>query len=362
VVLLPRPASGVRVTHSDVQVESVTQAEVRGHGPLAAASVTVERDGREDRIAAEGSAPPGPVVLDGDWEFHAEHPNALVIGQWLACEQPAAGGQEAAGAFADPDAGESGWLRVVPGAWAHQLPAEPDRPWPVPVWYRVTFAVTDVPDRLHLVLDGFAGQDVRLFLNGEPVTSTPERSPFDSQMRWVELTAATRRGRNVLAVRMTVTGPTGGLLDRVKLAGRFAVAEGPDGPCLVSPPGTARPGSWAEQGYPFYSGVGVYRRRFTVPGRAPWMRHFLEIPMRDDCVAVTVNGQPAGVLLWPPYLTEVTGLLRDGENEVELAVANTLSNFLSADRRPSGLAGAPRIVTHREFVFPLPASGTGGTA
>jgi hypothetical protein len=68
------------------------------------------------------------------------------------------------------------------------------------------------------------------------------------------------------------------------------------------------------------------------------------------------------VLLWPPYLTEVTGLLRDGENEVERAVANTLSNFLSADRRPSGLAGAPRIVTHREFVFPLPASGTGGTA
>jgi hypothetical protein len=230
----------------------------------------------------------------------------------------------------------------------------------------VTFAVTDVPDRLHLVLDGFAGQDVRLFLNGEPVRGAPERSPFDSQMRWVDLTPGTRRGRNVLAVRMAVTGPAGGLLDRVKLAGRFAVAEGPDGPRLVSPSGAARPGSWVEQGYPFYSGVGVYRRRFTVQGRAPSMRHFLEIPMRDDCVQVTVNGHPAGVLLWPPYVAEVTGLLRDGENEVELAVANTLSNLLSADRRPSGLAGAPRIITHREFVFPLPGAGTtggpGGTA
>jgi hypothetical protein len=93
------------------------------------------------------------------------------------------------------------------------------------------------------------------------------------------------------------------------------------------------------------------------------MRHFLEIPMRDDCVQVTVNGRRAGVLLWPPYVTEVTGLLGDGENEVELAVANTLSNLLNADRRPSGLAGAPRIVTHREFVFPLAgAAGQGRTA
>jgi alpha-L-rhamnosidase len=354
-VLLPRPASGVRVTRSDVQVESVTQAEVRGHGPLASASVTVERAGREDRIAAEHPVPPpGPVVLDGDWEFRAEHPNALVIGQWLACEETAAAGQEAVGAFAGPDADESGWLPVVPGAWSLQLPAEPDRPWPIPVWYRVAFEAAGVPDRLHLVLDGFAGDDVRLFLNGQPVTSTPERSPFDSQMRWVDLTAGTRRGRNVLAVRMTVTGPTGGLLDRVKLAGRFAVTEGPDGPRLVSPSPTARPGSWVEQGYPFYSGVGTYRRRFTFPGPAAGMRHFLEIPMRDDCVQVTVNGHPAGVLLWPPYAAEVTGLIRDGENEVELAVANTLSNLLSADRRPSGLAGAPRIITHREFVFPLP--------
>jgi hypothetical protein len=360
-VLLPRPACGVRVTRSDVAVESVTQAEVRGHGPLGSASVTVERDGREHRIAAEGPAPPGPVLLDGDWEFRAEQPNALVIGRWLAREEPAAAGQDAAGASAGLDADESGWLPVVPGAWAHQLPAEPDRPWPIPVWYRIPFTAADLPDRLHLVLDGFAGQDVRLFLNGEPVTGAPERSPFDSQMRWVELTAGTRRGRNVLAVRMTVTGPDGGLLDRVKLAGRFAVAEGPDGARLVRPAGAARPDSWAAQGYPFYSGVGVYRRRFTFPGPAAGLRHFLHMPMRDDCVEVIVNSHPAGVRLWPPYVTEVTNLVRAGQNEVELRVANTLSNLLNADRRPSGLAGAPRIVTHREFAFPLAgAAGPGG--
>lgn len=361
-VLLPRPPSAVRVTRSDVQVESVTEAGVRGHGPLASASVTVQRGGREDRLEAAGPALPGPVVLDGDWEFRAEQPNALVIGHWLAREEPVAANGDAAGVFAAPDADESGWLPVVPGTWVHQLPAEPDRPWPIPVWFRVAFQAAHVPGSLHLILDGFAGQDVRLYLNGEPLTAAPERSPFDSQMRWVDITAGTRPGRNVLAVRMTITGPDGGLLDRVKLAGSFAVAEDTGGARLDRPAGTARPDSWVEQGYPFYSGAGIYRYRFSSGEPAGGVRYFLEIPMRDDCVQVTVNGQPAGVHLWPPYLTEVTGLLRDGENEVELQVANTLSNLLNADRRPSGLAGAPRIVAHREFVFPLTeAPGQGGT-
>jgi hypothetical protein len=351
-VILPRPPSGVRVTHADVVVDSVTQHEVRGHGPRAAAVVMVERSGLEHRLTAEADSAPAPaVVLDGDWQFQPEHPNALVLERWLAREEPR---DDGAAAFADPDLDDSGWLPVVPGAWSYQLPAEPDRAWPIPVWYRVAFDVADVPSRLQLVLDGFAGQDPRLFLNGEQVTATPERSPFDSQMRWVELTG-TREGRNVLALRLTVTGPTGGLVDRVKLAGDFAVAGEPGRLRLIRPATAARPASWVDQGFPFYSGVGIYRRRFTLPPEtgAPGTRCFLEVPMRDDCLQVTVNGAAAGVFLWDPYVADVTGMVRAGGNEVELRVANTLSNLLNADRRPSGLAGPPRLVTHHEFVFQL---------
>ena len=59
-------------------------------------------------------------------------------------------------------------------------------------------------------------------------------------------------------------------------------------------------------------------------------------------------------------MAEVTGLVHAGENELELRAANTLSNLLNADRRPSGLAGPPRIVSHREFVFPLGEAGRNG--
>lgn len=360
-VILPRPAADVRVTHCDLEVESVTRETVRGHGPLGRASLTVQHGGQEQQLVAEGEPPPGPLVLDGEWEFRTENPNALVIERWLAREEPQGTDEDAVGAFAGPDVDESEWLPIAPGTWAHQLPAEPERPWPIGVWYRIGFEAAEVPLALHLVLDGFAGDDVRIFLNGDPVASAPERSPFDSQMRWVDLTASARHGRNVLAVRMTITGPSGGLTDRVKLAGQFSVADGADGPRLGRPVAALRPASWAEQGYPFYSGTGVYRRRFSFPESPAGRRHFLEIPMLDDCLEVSVNGHSAGVFLWDPYLTDVTGLLREGENEVELRVANTLSNLLNADRRPSGLAGPPRIVTHREFAFPLAdASGKGG--
>jgi hypothetical protein len=106
----------------------------------------------------------------------------------------------------------------------------------------------------------------------------------------------------------------------------------------------------------------VYQRRFTLPSAAAGARLFLEVPMRDDCLEVTVNGRPAGVFLWDPYRADVTGLVHPGQNELELRVANTLSNLLNADRRPSGLAGPPRLVAHQEFTFLLGEAGHNGGA
>jgi hypothetical protein len=60
-----------------------------------------------------------------------------------------------------------------------------------------------------------------------------------------------------------------------------------------------------------------------------------------------VNGQAAGVRPWPPYGVEVTGQAVPGENLVELRVANTAINLLSAQPRPSGLRAAPRLVVRR---------------
>jgi hypothetical protein len=235
------------------------------------------------------------------------------------------------------------------------LPAEPDRPYPIPVRYWIPFDVDDVPERLEVVIDGFDGSGHTLFLNGEAVAATPVRAAFDSQMRSVDLTPHVRPGRNVLGVRLAIEEPTGGVVDNLKLTGAFRLAGTAETGYRIAAPATEiDAAAWTEQGYPFYSGTGVYRRTFELPDSFADHRWFLEVPMRDDVLEVHVNGAPAGVRLWDPYVVELTGL-HAGTNELAISVTNTLTNLLNAVARPSGLAGAPRIVPHASFTFDLGA-------
>jgi alpha-L-rhamnosidase len=288
---------------------------------------------------------PGAVVLDhtGPWTFTAEDDNALVVTGWVACPEADGAG---AGAHAGAELDEAGWQPVIAGAWAYQLPVEPDRSWPIPVWYRVRFDVGDLPDRLALLVDGFDGDDPQVWLNGRAVPWTPVRSRIDAEMGEVDLIGAAREGGNVLAVRLVLREPTGGLVDHVKLVGSFALAgDAEAGYRIVArPDGPAEPESWTGQGYPFYSGRGRYRTTVEVPGDLAGRRLLLEVPMRDDVLEVEVNGRRAGVRLWDPYVVEVTGLVRPGPNDLALRVANTPANLLNGTPRPSGLAGRPRLV------------------
>jgi hypothetical protein len=91
-----------------------------------------------------------------------------------------------------------------------------------------------------------------------------------------------------------------------------------------------------------------------MPDPGPDARVFLEVPMGDDALEVEVNGEPAGVVLWEPYVVDVTGLVEAGANDLLLRVANTPANLLNGEPRPSGLAGPPRVVVSRSFDLPFP--------
>ena len=173
-------------------------------------------------------------------------------------------------------------------------------------------------------------------------------------MKAVEITPHLRQGENLIALRLVVTNPTDGLLDLLKITGDFSLTPRGDGTYSIEAPCTSlQPGPWTHQGYPHFSGRAVYRKRFELPDSFIGQRVFIEPEMDDDVLEVMVNGQSAGVRLWTPYRIEITHLLRPGENTLELRVANTLVNLLEAVERPSGLAGAPKLVPYRTFTFDL---------
>jgi len=163
-----------------------------------------------------------------------------------------------------------------------------------------------------------------------------------------------RKGENLIALRLVVTNPTDGLLDLLKLTGDFSLETKEDGAYRVTDPCISlQPQPWTNQGYPHFSGRAVYRKSFELPESFMGQRVFLEPEMHDDVLEVTVNEESAGVRLWAPYQVEITNLLKSGENILELRVANTLVNLLGAVERPSGLAGAPKLVPYRTFTFDL---------
>jgi hypothetical protein len=246
---------------------------------------------------------------------------------------------------------------MVPGAWSYQLPAEPEEEYPIPVWYRVSFQADYLPPKVTMLVDGFAGSEWSLYVNGKQVKARPERSLVDAQMKAVDITKFLQKGANLIALRIVVTNATDGLLDLLKLTGDFSLVPDVDGLYRIDAPcHSLSPVSWTQQGYPHFSGRAIYRRKFELPEAFQGQRVFVEPVMEDDVLEVIVNGQSAGVRLWEPYQIEVTDLLKSGENTIEMRVANTLVNLLERVERPSGLAGAPRLVPYQTFTFDLTES------
>jgi hypothetical protein len=334
--VVPAAGDGVRVTAvSGLAVDAVADGRLRGHSAGGPAEATVERGGEERVVRADAGAAAEPIAIADGWELELEGRNALVIEEWTAKAE---------------DADDDEWLPMVQGAWSYQIPTEPAGDYPIPVWYRITFEVEDVPDRVDLLIDGFAAIEWRLLVNDAPCEATPVASGLDAQIGAVDISGLVRAGRNVLAVRLLLGGPTDGLLDLVKIVGDFRLT--PGGAITAAAP-PARPASWTEQGCPFYSGTAAYRATARLPESLDGARVFLEADAGDDVLEVTVNGQAAGVRPWPPYELDVTGQAVPGENLVELRVANTAINLLSAQPRPSGLRAAPRLVVRRAVELEL---------
>ena len=114
-----------------------------------------------------------------------------------------------------------------------------------------------------------------------------------------------------------------------------------EGPWQISfPPNLGAPASatferllsWPEHtdpGIRFFSGTATYRTKFQVANRQS--PAFLDLGRVEVIAGVSLNGKPLGTLWKPPFRCEVTGLLRDGDNELEIHVTNLWPNRMIGD-------------------------------
>ncbi len=89
-----------------------------------------------------------------------------------------------------------------------------------------------------------------------------------------------------------------------------------------------------DPGIRYFSGVATYTKtvRLGQPTRPLW----LDLGKVGDIAQVTVNDKPAGTVWKRGDLLDLSGILRPGQNRIEVKVADLWMNRLIGDAQPGG--------------------------
>ena len=98
------------------------------------------------------------------------------------------------------------------------------------------------------------------------------------------------------------------------------------------------------QGYTTFAGEVVYQFKTVLTAEEAVEAAFLMADTRD-ATELFVNGVSAGVRLWAPSRFNVEGMLKEGENELELRMVLPMWNFFYSEKEVMnmGLMSAPRL-------------------
>ena len=121
--------------------------------------------------------------------------------------------------------------------------------------------------------------------------------------------------------------------------------------------GKMEAGDWTEVGaMKWFSGGVRYSKTFEVGECGAGQKWVLDLGEVDATCEVSVNGSPSEVLLCKPYSLDITDLVREGTNTVEVLVYSSLSNHYGTS--PSPYKGKPRS----GLIGPVSVSVTTGGA
>ena len=133
-------------------------------------------------------------------------------------------------------------------------------------------------------------------LDGKPISCTAGAIsiPMDGQTHQLQLD-------------VTATSPDDGLRDAVRVRLQ---------------PRQIRPGNWRNDGLDWFSGRSVYQKTVTLP-KDNGLRYILDLGRVCFYAEIWINGSLCGTRIWPPYRMDITRLLRNGDNEISLVIANS---------------------------------------
>ena len=81
----------------------------------------------------------------------------------------------------------------------------------------------------------------------------------------------------------------------------------------------------------YYSGIATYKKTFNIENLEE-KKYYLDLGVVNDIARVKLNGKDMGVIWCAPWRTDISSALKEGENQLEIEVANRWINRLLGDK------------------------------
>jgi hypothetical protein len=163
-------------------------------------------------------------------------------------------------------------------------------------------------------------------LNGAEIKPEAGKWWLDREFGVFNIGGLAKKGENILTVKanpMKVHAE----IEPVYITGDFSVLPYEKGWTIEPAVKTLTTGSWKDQGMPFYSWGVTYSREYHI--EKPEGQYFVRLNNWSGTVAeVIVNDKPAPVIAFPPYESDITGLIGTGSNKIQVKVIGSLKNLM----------------------------------
>lgn len=230
--------------------------------------------------------------------------------------------------------------------------------------------VTEVPLKTSLVVE--QPQLYKMTVNGKDIHFEGKEYYLDHALKTHDISGTLRKGLNEIILSLSYVAPEPASLDQYKrygteiesiyLTGDFAVKIIPSSEPLIESKKNSL-GVFPEeaihsvsrylitgekdqfdndlitQGYPFYAGTFNLKKTFRIdkkPG-ADAKRYFISFPKFEAVVIqVKINEKEFAPLLYSPWKVDITDAIKEGDNQVEVILTNSLRNLFGPHHHTGG--------------------------
>ena len=157
---------------------------------------------------------------------------------------------------------------------------------------------------------------------------------IDRDMKVFSIGKEVKKGENSLAIETPVM-KIHAEIEPAYILGNFTVKPVGKGWTILPPNPVFNIGSWKEQGWPFYSKTVSYSKSFNISNASEY--HQVRLTDWIGTVSeVLVNGKSAGIVAFAPYSIDVSELVKEGNNTVEVKIVGSNKNLLGPFHRNPG--------------------------